>query len=334
MRAMLMTTAGGPDVLQLASNLAVPDLLSPSHLLVRLHAAGVNPIDTKVRKLHMYYPSNLPAVLGCDGAGIVESVGTSVTRFKPGDEVYFFNNGLGSDPGTYADYTVVHEDHLAPKPKNLSMEEAAAVPLVLITAWESLIDRGQLREGHTVLIHAGAGGVGHVAIQLARHIGAFVATTVSNAIKAEFVQSLGAELAINYTKDDFVDAVLDWTEGMGVKLVLDTVGGPTFTRSFAATRVYGRVVTILSTASDLQAVNTARLRNLTIGYVQMTAPLYLGLDNARRAQTRILEEGAKLIEQGKLKVRVSDVFPLERAAEAHRAIEEGHTTGKVVLNIA
>ena len=234
MRAMLMTAAGGPEVLQLAGNLAVPDLPSPSHLLVRLHAAGVNPIDTKVRKLHTYYPNNLPAILGCDGAGVVEAAGGSVTRFKPGDEVYFFNNGLGSDPGTYAEYTVVHEDHVAAKPGNISMEEAAAAPLALITAWEALMDRGQLKDGHTVLIHAGAGGVGHIAIQLARNAGAFVATTVSNAIKAEFVTSLGAELAINYTTEDFADAVLDWTDGMGVKLVLDTVGGPTFCRSFAA----------------------------------------------------------------------------------------------------
>lgn len=334
MRAMLMTAAGGPEVLQLADNLAMPDLPSPSHLLVRLHAAGVNPIDTKVRKLHMYYPNNLPAILGCDGAGVVEAAGGSVTRFKPGDEVYFFNNGLGSDPGTYAEYTVVHENHVAVKPGNLSMEEAAAAPLALITAWEALMDRGQLKDSQTVLIHAGAGGVGHIAIQLARHAGAFVATTVSNAIKAEFVTSLGAELAINYTTEDFADAVLDWTDGMGVKLVLDTVGGPTFCRSFAAARVYGRVVSLLSTPCDMAAIDTARLRNLTIGYVQMTAPLYLGIDAARRAQTRILEDGARLIEQGKIKIRLSDVLPLEQAAEAHRIIEAGHTTGKVALKIA
>lgn len=334
MKAMLMTNAGGPEVLQLAGNLAVPDLLSPSHLRVRLHAAGVNPIDTKVRRQHMYHPGNLPAILGCDGAGVVDAVGGSVTRFKPGDEVYFFNNGLGSDPGTYAEYTLVHEEHVAMKPANLSMEEAAAVPLVLITAWESLVDRGQLRKDQTVLIHAGAGGVGHVAIQLAKHLGAFVATTISNSIKAEFVTSLGADLAIDYTSEDFADAALDWTDGLGVKLVFDTVGGPTFCKSFAAVRVYGRVVTLLSTPCEAAAIDVARLRNLSIGYVQMAAPMYLGLDAARRAQTRVLEEGARLIEQGKLKVRVSEVLPLEQAAQAHRILETGHATGKLVLKIA
>lgn len=333
MKAVLMNAPGEPNVLHIAE-IPKPDLTGPSYVLVKLHAAGVNPIDTKVRKLHMYYPDKLPAIIGCDGAGVIEEVGGSVTRFRPGDEVYFFNNGLGSDPGNYAEYAVVHEDYLALKPRNLSMTEAAAVPLVLITAWEALVDRGQLKEGHTVLIHAGAGGVGHVAIQLAQHLGAFVATTVSNSIKAEFVTSLGAELAINYTTEDFADAALDWTDGLGVKLVFDTVGGPTFCKSFAAARVYGRVVTILSTPCDMAAINTARLRNLTVGYVQMTAPLYLGLESARRAQTRILEEGAKLIEQGKLRIRVSEVLPLERAAEAHRIVEAGHTTGKVVLKIA
>lgn len=333
MKAVLMTAAGGPEVLQLAE-VSRPELASDFHLLVRLHAAGVNPIDTKVRAMHMYYPGKLPAILGCDGAGVVERVGGSVSRFRPGDEVYFFNNGLGSEPGNYAEYVVIHEDYAAAKPANLSMEEAAAVPLVLITAWEALTERGGLKRDQTVLIHAGAGGVGHVAVQLAKHhLGAFVAATVGSEEKARFVQSLGADYAISYREQDFVEAALEWTDGKGVKVVFDTVGGPTFCKSFAAARVYGRVISLLSTPCDLQAINVARLRNLTIGYVQMTAPLYLGLHPARLAQTRILEQGARLIEEGKLKIHVSQVLPLAQAAQAHRLLEQGHTSGKIVLKV-
>jgi NADPH2:quinone reductase len=332
MKAVLMTDAGGPQVLQLRE---VPDpaIYGPSEVLVRVRAAGVNPVDTKVRRSHMYHPGSLPAILGCDGAGVVERVGPGVTRFRPGDEVYYFNNGLGGAPGNYAQYAVVHEDFLAAKPRNLSMAEAAALPLVFITAWESLVDRARLEKEHSVLIHGGAGGVGHVAVQIAHALGAYVATTVSNDEKAGFVRSLGAGLAINYREQNFVDATLDWTDGIGVRVVLDTVGGRTFCQSFAATRMYGRVVSILSTACDIEAINVARLRNLTVGYVQMTAPLYLGLHGARRHQTRMLDQARRLAEDGRLKPVVSRLLLLEEAAEAHRLIEEGHVTGKVVLDI-
>lgn len=333
MRAILMNAPGGPDVLTIA-DIPVPILTEPSSVLIKLHAAGVNPIDTKVRKLNMYYPDKLPSILGCDGAGVVEAVGSSVTRVHPGDEVFFFNNGLGYPPGTYAEYTVVQEDYLALKPRNLSMLEAAGIPLALITAWEALVNRGDLKQGQSTLIHAGAGGVGHIAIQLANYFNALVATTISGPQKAEFVQSLGAELAIDYRRQDFVEAAMNWTDGLGVRLVMDTVGGETFCKSFDATRLYGRVVTLLSTICDIRYTNIARLRNLTIGYVQMTAPLYFGLHPARIAQTRILERGAKLFEQNMLKVHVGLTLPLEEAAEAHRIIEAGHTTGKIVLRIA
>jgi len=332
MKAVLMNAEGNPGVLQM-KEVPEPGFYGPSDVLVRLKAAGVNPVDTKVRRSHIYYPGNLPAVLGCDGAGVVERVGPAVTRFRPGNEVFFFNNGLGGAPGCYAQYTVVPEDFLARKPTTLSMAEAAALPLVFITAWEALVEKAQLHRDQTVLIHAGAGGVGHVAIQLARHLGAYVATTVSNDEKAGFVRSLGAELAIDYRKRDFVDAALDWTDGRGVKAVLDTVGGQTFCHSFAATRIYGRVVSILSTACDIEAINVARLRNLTIAYVQMTAPLYLGLRAARARQTRMLEQACKLAEAGDIRPVVSRLLPLEAAAEAHRLLEDGHVTGKVVLDI-
>lgn len=332
MKAILMNAPGGPEVLR-AGELPLPELPSPSHLRVRLRAAGVNPVDTKLRQNGTYFPDRLPTVLGCDGAGVVKSAGSAATRFKPGDEVYFFNGGIGGEQGNYAEYAVLHEDCAAAKPKNLSMAEAAALPLVLITAWEALHDRAQLQAGQTVLIHAAAGGVGHVAVQLARALGARVAATVSSDEKAAWVEKLGAEKIIRYASEDFVQAVLDWTEGGGVDAVLDTVGGETFCRSFAAAKVYGRIVTLLQTGCDAGQIKLARLRNQSIHYELMLTPAYLGLHEARIAQTRILEAGARLVEAGRLKVEVSRTFPLEQAAEAHRLIEEGHTAGKIVLEI-
>lgn len=188
MRAVLINAPGAPGVLT-AAEVPLPALTGPSDVLVKLHAAGVNPIDIKVRKANMYYPDQLPSNLGCDGVGVVETVGSSVTRVRTGDEVFFFNNGLGGAPGNYAEYAVVHEDYLALKPGNLSMVEAAAVPLALITSWEALINRGNLKEGQVALVHAGAGGVGHLAIQLARYLQARVATTISNDEKANYLFS-------------------------------------------------------------------------------------------------------------------------------------------------
>jgi len=332
MHAVLMIRPGGPEVLE-AHELPLPELPTSQHVRVRLHAAGVNPLDTKLRKGGTYHPDRLPTVLGCDGAGVIETVGNGVTRFRAGDAVYFFQGGIGGELGNYAQYNVVHQDHLAHMPENLSFTEAAAVPLVLITAWEALYDRACLQAGERALVHAAAGGVGHVAVQLAKLKGAQVAATVSNATKADFVRALGADRTIDYRSEDFVQAALDWTDGAGVDASLDTVGGETFCRSFAATRVYGHVVTLLQAACDDKTMKLARLRNQAIHYELMLTPMHLGLAAARRAQTRILEEGARLIEQGRLRVRVNKELPLAQAAEAHRLLEAGHTAGKIVLRI-
>ena len=332
MQAILMTRTGGPEVLEPAE-VPVPELPTPQHLRVRLHAAGVNPIDTKLRANGTYYPERLPAILGCDGAGVVETVGAEVTRFRPGDRVYFCSGGIGGEPGNYATYNTVHEDYAARLPAGIDFTAAAAVPLVLITAWEALFDRARLQPAQRVLIHAAAGGVGHVAVQLARHALARVAATVGDASKAAFVRALGAERVIEYKKEDFVPAALDWTGGAGVDLIFDTVGGDTFCKSFAAACVYGQVVTLLQSNCDAGAHKLARLRNLGLHYELMLAPMFLGLHAARVHQREILEEGARLIEEGKLKVHVSEVLPLAQAAEAHRLIGAGHTTGKIVLRI-
>jgi NADPH2:quinone reductase len=264
MKTIEMRETGGPEVLTLTER-AVPVLSAPTDLLVRLKAAGVNPVDTKIRSRGVFVPDGLPAVLGCDGAGVVESVGEAVSRFKPGDEVWFCHGGLGGPEGNYAEYAVVDEGVAQPKPDTLDFIHAAAAPLVLITAWEALYDRANLAADKTVLIHAGAGGVGHVAIQLARLAGCRVCTTVSGPQKADFVHALGAEYAINYREEDLVEAVMDWTEGKGVDVALDTVGPDVFAQTIGAMAHYGDLVTILQPGPDLDW-KEARNRNLRIGF--------------------------------------------------------------------
>ena len=332
MKAILATAAGNPDVLQLR-DIPKPELPSPHHLRVKLAAAGVNPVDTKLRAKPVYHPDKLPAILGCDGAGIVKETGSAVTRFKVGDEVYFCNGGLGDEPGCYTEYTTLHEDYCAAKPANLSFEDSAALPLVLITAWEALIGRANLQAGQTVLIQAAAGGVGHVALQLAHHLGARIAVTVSDDRKAGLTHGLGAEKIINYHKQYFVQEVLQWTDGCGADVVFDTVGGETFLRSLNAVRIGGRLVTLLSTPLSLADTQLARLRNLSLCYELMLTPQILNLHDERIRQRKILEQGAQLVEAGKLGVLVTHRLPLEQAAEAHRLIGAGGMTGKIVLTM-
>lgn len=333
MKAMLMTAAGDADVLQLR-DVALPELPSPHHLRVRLAAAGVNPLDTKLRAKPAYYPDKLPALLGCDGAGMVESVGSEVTRFKVGDAVYFCNGGLGDEPGNYAEYTTLHEEYAAKAPANLPLQDAAALPLVCITAWEALFERAHLQAGQTILIHAAAGGVGHVAVQLAHHFSARIAITASDTRKTGLAHALGAEKLINYKKQDFVQEILNWTGGLGVDVVLDTVGGDTFLRSLNAARVGGKIVSLLATPLAAADVQRARLRNLSLCFELMLTPQVLKLNDERVRQRKILEQCTQLIETEALGVLVTHRFPLEQAAAAHRLIEAGGMTGKIILTMA
>jgi NADPH2:quinone reductase len=328
MKAILMTAAGKPDVLELQE---VPQPIPINkEILVQILAAGVNPIDTKLRQRGTFYPEQMPAILGCDGAGIVEAVGSDVEKFHVGDEVYFCYGGLGGNAGNYAEYTIVDERFVAFKPKSISFAQAAAAPLVLITAWEALYERGRLEPGEKVLIHAGAGGVGHVAIQLAKLKGAEVATTVSSLEKANFVTKLGADKVIFYQETDFVTSALDWTNGEGVDLVFDTVGGDTFEKSFPAVRVYGDIVTILEPKANT-VWKVARNRNLRIGLELMLTPMLLGNVEALIHHGEILQQCANWIDADKLKIEVSQTFPLAEAAKAHAVIESGSLQGKLVL---
>jgi NADPH2:quinone reductase len=332
MKAVVMTAEGGPEVLGWRE-IDAPAIAAPTQIKVRLRAAGVNPVDTKMRRRGLFPPGRLPAVLGCDGAGVVVETGAAVTRFRPGDEVWFCDGGVGGDPGCYAEYKVVEQDVARVKPAALGFAEAAAAPLVLITAWEALFDRARLQAGQSVLIHGGTGGVGHVAIQLARLAGARVCATVGSADKAAHACELGADEVVVYGERDFVAAVNEWTGGRGVDVALDTVGGEVFRRSIEAVAHYGDLVTLLDPGSDV-AWREARNRNLRVGFEFMLIPMLRGLAEARRRQGEILDRCREWCEEGLLKIEVARTLPLEQAAEAHRLIEQGHTRGKIVLEIA
>lgn len=329
MKAVLMPTIGEPDVLSVQS-LPEPEIQLPTQLKVRVKAAGVNPVDTKLRSRGVFLPEGLPAVLGCDGAGVVLEAGAAVTRFRPGDAVWYCSGGLGGPLGNYAEVTLVDEAVCAPKPAALDFTAAAAGPLVLITAWEALFDRARLQAGQTVLIHAGAGGVGHAAIQLAKSVGARVLTTVSTPEKAAFSKGLGADEAILYSEEDFVEAVVRLTNGRGAEVVLDTVGPEVFRQSIPAVAHYGDLVTLLDPGSDVNW-KEARNRNLRIAFTLMLTPMLRDLPEARAHHAEILAACGELIETGKLRIEVAQTLALEQAAEAHRLIEAGHTQGKLVL---
>jgi NADPH2:quinone reductase len=330
MKAILMTAVGEPEVLQI-QDIKEPEISEATQIKVKLEAAGVNPVDTKIRRKGVFYDQALPAVLGCDGAGVVVETGTEVSQFKVGDKVWFCHGGLGREQGNYAEYTVINQRWISLSPKTFSFSEAAASPLVLITAWGALFDRGGLQEGQTVLIHAGAGGVGHVAIQLAKHKGARVITTVSSEQKAEFVKNLGADEAIIYTQNGFVHAVNDLTGGKGADLVFDTVGAAVFKESIAVTAHFGRLITLLD-PGELN-LGEARMRNLLIGFELMLTPMLRDLAEARDRHVEILNQCAQWADKGLLKPHVNKQLSLKEATEAHKLIEAGHTSGKIVLSV-
>jgi NADPH2:quinone reductase len=330
MKAMMMTAIGAPDVLRM-QEVEEPVISNPSQVKVRLKAAGVNPVDTKIRRHGLLCYKPLPAILGCDGAGEVVEVGSEVSRFKPGDKVWFCNGGLGDDPGNYTEYSVLDQRWLSLMPNSSSFAEAAALPLVLITAWGALFERGGLQSGQTVLVHAGAGGVGHVAIQLAKLKGARVITTVSSEQKAEFVKKLGADEVVLYTQNGFADEVNKLTEGKGADLVIDTVGPDVFKESIIATAHFGRLITLLDPGE--LSLAEARMRNLLIGFELMLTPVLRNLPEQRDKHMDILNQCSEWFDQGLIKTHISEQLPLADAVKAHQMIEAGHTAGKIVLAV-
>ncbi|MDP3007582.1 MAG: zinc-dependent alcohol dehydrogenase family protein [Methylococcales bacterium] len=330
MQSIVMTAVGTPDVLKFQGS-PEPEITQPTDIKVKLLAAGVNPVDTKVRSNGLFYDNALPAILGCDGAGEVIEIGSAVSRFNIGDKVWFCHGGLGREQGNYAQYNVLDERWASLMPQSYSFIEAAASPLVMITAWGALFDRGGLEAGQTVLIHAGAGGVGHIAIQLAKLKGARVITTVSSEQKSDFVKRLGADEVILYNQHNFVDAVNTLTSGKGADVVFDTVSSAVFKESIAATAHFGRLITLLD-PGELNLAE-ARMRNLLIGIELMLTPMLRDLPEARDKHIAILKQCAVFADNGRLKPHVSHVLPLKEAAKAHELIEKKHTSGKIVLEI-
>jgi NADPH:quinone reductase len=331
MRAMVMTAVGGPEVLQL-QELPEPELVDRHDVRVRLRAASINPADYKMRASSARADS-VPLILGADGAGVVESIGSAVTRVRVGDEVYFCDGGFAA-PGTYQEVRLVDERYLALKPAKLSFAEAAAAPLVTITAWEALHERARIEQGQFVLVQAGAGGVGHMSVQIARLARARVAATVSGEAKAELAASLGAELCIDYRREDVGERLRAWTAIDGADVVHDTVGGDTFAACFGLTRPYGDLVSNVESAWPDDAIRAMRERNLRVSFTWMPAPAVFGWPAQRERQRAILEQAAAHFDRGELRIVVGATFPLERAADAHRALEAGQVTGKVVLTMA
>jgi len=330
-QAMVMRQVGKPDVL-FSRAIELPWPGDEDGVLVRLHAASINPADVYFRGVGPYLSDGVGCVLGHDGAGVVEAVGSGVTRFEPGERVCFCNGGIGGDSGTYAAHAVVPESLLVPIPGNVSFAEAAALPLVFITIWESLCERAQVTEGEHVLVHAGAGGTGHIGVQVAHLLGARVATTVSTREKADLVTKLGADRPILYREEDFVAAALDWTGGHGLDVVLDNVGGEVLKRSFDAMAVYGRAVTLIELPGDTEEMS-AYNKNLTIANVMMLTPMWYGMRERMQEQAAMVARGMAWLAEGQLRVCVGETFPLEEVAQAHRRIEAGGVTGKIVLTM-
>ena len=327
MQAMTVEVAGGDFVLK---ELPVP-AAQPGQVLVRIVASGVNPLDTKIRAgqaAHAQQP--LPAVLGLDLAGVVVSMGAGVSGLRPGDEVYGAAGGVGGLQGTLAGYAAVDARLVALKPQNLTMREAAALPLAAITAWEGLVDRANVGEGDKVLVHGGAGGVGHIAVQLARARGAEVFTTVA---KEQFgiAEGFGA-VAIDYQAGSVDDYVARHTGGTGFDVVFDTVGGATLDTSFSAARRYGgHVLSILGWGTHKLA--PLSFRSATYTGVFTLYPMISG--QGREHHGDILREIAKLVEAGRLTPRLDPHrFDLGSALAAHQRVESGAAQGKVVVDIA
>ncbi len=325
MQAWIVDTPGG-DFRQ--TQLPRP-VLAPGHLLVRIHASGINPLDSKIRAgqaAHARQP--LPAVLGLDMAGIVEEVGHGVTAFTPGDEVYGMVGGVGGLQGTLAEFVAVDADLLAHKPRTLSMRQAAALPLITITAWEGLVDRAKVSSGQSVLIHAGAGGVGHVAVQIARAYGADVFATVSPQ-KKNLVEQFGAT-AIDYRSSSVEQYVAANAGGKGFDIVYDTVGGATLDASFVAVKRYtGHVVSCLGWGSHSLA--PLSFRGATYSGVFTLLPLITGESRAHHG--KILAQAAVLADAGKLRPLLNEQrFSIKDIAAAHALLDSG-ALGKIVVEL-
>jgi NADPH:quinone reductase-like Zn-dependent oxidoreductase len=326
MRTWSVETASGPFLEKECALRPVQQ----GQVLVRILASGINPLDTKIRAgLAAHARQPLPAILGLDMAGVVEAVGEGVDTFQAGDEVYGMVGGVGGHQGTLAEFITVDASLLARKPKQLSMRQAAALPLVAITAWEGLVDRATVSADKTVLIHAGAGGVGNLALQLAKAYGARVFATVSPS-KREAIEHFGATL-IDYTQQSVDDYMSQYTDGAGFDIIYDTLGGSTLDISFLAAKRYtGHVVSCLGWGSH--ALAPLSFRGATYSGVFSLLPLLTGEGRAHHGE--ILKRVSELADEGKIEPLLNEqTYSVRELDEAFAAVERG-TMGKTVINVA
>lgn len=318
MKAMMLKSFGGHESFELCDvSRPVPGM---GQVLVRVHATSINPLDFQVRRGDYHDLVPLPAITGHDVSGVIEEVGPGVTAFAPGDEVWYTPQ-IFDGPGSYAEYHVAAQNIVGRKPASLSHLEAASLSLVGGTAWEALTVRAALKVGETILIHGGAGGVGHVAIQLAKAIGAKVFTTVRE-VNVEFARSMGADVLIDYEKEDYVDAIMRETDGRGVDVVFDTLGGNTLSRSPDALAQLGRVVTI---------VDIAQPQNLVRAWGK-NASYHFIFTRQNRGK---LDELSALIANGQLRPHVGAVYSLADIGLAHARLESANNglQGKIAIAV-
>ena len=308
MRVITQQTLGGPEVLTIVD--APEPRALPTEVLVRVKAIGLNPLEARLRAGEFPLIGRPPFILGWDISGVVEKAYSG--RFRPGDEVF----GMPWFPraaSAYAEVVSAPALHLARKPASLSHVEASALPVVGLTAWQGLVDLGNVTEGDRVLVHGGGGGVGHVAIQIAKALGAHVIATASGT-KRKFVEGFGADEVIDYTAVDFTKAVRD------IDLVLDTIGGDTVERSLEVLRPGGHLVTAVA-EEDTELVARCEAAGMRFSGI--------AVDPDPVALRGLVE----LVEQGRLRVHVQETFPFERVADAHRLLDAGHLQGKLVLTV-
>ena len=323
MKAIKISSYGDPGVLVLAENAPQPEA-GPEQVLVKVHAAGLNFVDTYQRR--GIYPVPLPFTPGLEGAGVIEKVGKKVRGFQRGDRVAY-NGQLGS----YSEYAAVDAWRLIPLPKNLSFEEGAAFPLQGMTAHYLLHEYRQLKRGDTVLIHAGAGGMGGLLVQWAKHLRAKVIVTVFTEEKARIAKKLGADHVILYTQDDFAAATKRLTKDHGADLVIDGVGKSTFAKNLEAAAVHGHIVIFGAASGPADPIVPNALMPKCLSVSGGTLFVHAGTHEEMVPRAKAVLAGLKA---GWLKLQITRVLPLAQAAEAHRLLESRETTGKVILKVA
>lgn len=329
MQAMVINEPGPAENFQL-QKVEKPEL-RPRHILVKISATSINPIDIKIRSKKLPFSAEYPAVLHVDFAGIVSEVPSDVSEFKVGDSVYGVGGGIkGTCGGALAEYLLVDVQLVSLMPENLSFAEAASLPLVSITAWEALFDKLKIGAGQTLLVHGGVGGVGYIAAQLGKYAGAIVHTTVSNDEDAELSRQSGADYTINYKNSSPEDYIKTFTANRGFDFVFDTVGGPNLEKSFQAARLNGSVACIATGGPhDLTLMYS---KGLSLHSVLMLIPLMTGI--GRSHYGKILFEIKKLVEAGIIRPLIYEkIFNWKQISHAHQLVENKGHRGKVVISI-